>query len=361
LSALLSQAFVAFTIEFDNEFERRVPHRTTNYGSTPGFSRAPWLVSMAMWTRYMQHVPVEGIPLGELQARLEISNKGLHTWLTRLGKWWGHLEVQPALPTSPSKRLPLEAMIRPTAGGRTAIEVWRTLTPLVENRWRERFGNGTVNALERALRELADQLDPALPNFFSILEYEKVKANPRKAESAGSQATLPQLLVRVLLAFAFEFDRQSIAPRESCANVLRVAGDEGTRVLDLPRLTYLSSDGVAAALRELTRNRCGTVKAGPGSRTKILFLTPRGRMARDVYPELTQKVEEGWQKRFGSSTLGSLRTSLEELSDSEQSGAAPLLRGLVPRPDGWRPSPPPIEGLPHFPMVTHRGGFPDGS
>jgi hypothetical protein len=36
LPALLSQALVAFTIEFDNEFERQVPHRTTNHGATAG-------------------------------------------------------------------------------------------------------------------------------------------------------------------------------------------------------------------------------------------------------------------------------------------------------------------------------------
>ena len=29
LSTLLSQALVAFTIEFDNEFEHQMPHRTT--------------------------------------------------------------------------------------------------------------------------------------------------------------------------------------------------------------------------------------------------------------------------------------------------------------------------------------------
>src|SRR5580658_808460 len=34
LSALLSQALVAFTIEFDNEFEHQAPHRTTNHGLT---------------------------------------------------------------------------------------------------------------------------------------------------------------------------------------------------------------------------------------------------------------------------------------------------------------------------------------
>jgi hypothetical protein len=39
LSALLSQVLVAFTIECDNEFERQMPHRTSNYGSTAGRPR----------------------------------------------------------------------------------------------------------------------------------------------------------------------------------------------------------------------------------------------------------------------------------------------------------------------------------
>ena len=128
-SALLSQAFVAFTIEFDNEFEHRVPHRTTNYGSTPGYRRAPWLVSMAMWTRFMQHIPLEGRSIGELQGVLNISNKGPLTWLTRLSKWWSYLALQPPLVPGSSRRLPSDTVVVPTGGGRTAIEVWRTLTP----------------------------------------------------------------------------------------------------------------------------------------------------------------------------------------------------------------------------------------
>ena len=60
LPTLLSHALVAFTIEFDNEFEHRVPHRTTNHGSTgPGSS--PWLVSMVMWLKFLRFVPVDGI------------------------------------------------------------------------------------------------------------------------------------------------------------------------------------------------------------------------------------------------------------------------------------------------------------
>jgi hypothetical protein len=46
--------------------------------------------------------------------------------------------------------------------------------------------------------------------------------------------------------------------------------------------------------------------------------------------------------------------------------------GLVPHPGGWRAGPPyarltqamiadPAGALPHYPMVSHRGGYPDGS
>ena len=80
LSALLSQAYVAFAIEFDNEFEHRVPHRTTNHGFTPGFPRAPWLVSMAMWIRFLRFVPDEGIVVSDLKDRLSISRKSLRIW-----------------------------------------------------------------------------------------------------------------------------------------------------------------------------------------------------------------------------------------------------------------------------------------
>ena len=56
LPTLLSHALVAFTIEFDNEAERQVPHWTTNYGSAGGSREATWLVSLVMWPNCMQHI-----------------------------------------------------------------------------------------------------------------------------------------------------------------------------------------------------------------------------------------------------------------------------------------------------------------
>jgi hypothetical protein len=40
----------------------------------------------------------------------------------------------------------------------------------------------------------------------------------------------PQLLAKVLIAFAGDFDRESMAPVAVCANLLRITGNHGVRV-----------------------------------------------------------------------------------------------------------------------------------
>jgi hypothetical protein len=295
LSALLSQAYVAFAIEFDNEFEHQVPHRTTRHGSTPGFPRAPWLVSMAMWVRFMRHIPLEGIAFSALQSRLAISNKGLKTWLTRLGKWWGYLETVELDGGGSAKRISPGTIIRPSAGGKTAIGVWQTLIPAIEARWRGRFGDPTVDALEEGLKDLAGRLDPAVPAHFPVLEYEDRKSLAARARLPSRDYALPELFAKVLLAFAAEFDSRSPASLAMCANVLRLTPDSGIRVRDLPRLSGLSVDGAKDALRQIGFERLGVV--GPessGSRVKVLTLTPKAQLARDGYLSLAASIEEGF-------------------------------------------------------------------
>jgi hypothetical protein len=62
---------------------------------------------------------------------------------------------------------------------------------------------------------------------------------------------------------------------------------------------------------------------------------------------------------------GSLREALERLTGEPAAeismGISPLFRGLEPYPDGWRAPVRKAGTLPHYPMVLHRGGFPDGS
>jgi DNA-binding MarR family transcriptional regulator len=143
------------------------------------------------------------------------------------------------------------------------------------------------------------------------------------------------------------------------ANVLRLVRDEGTPVRDLPRLSGVSKEAIAMALSFLEKRRYALVKTASTSRSKILDLTPKGRATREAYSRRVRSIEESWNDRFGVDALRRLRSSLETLMGTED--PSPLLRGIEPYPDGWRAALPRPERLPHFPMILHRGGFPDGT
>ena len=72
-------------------------------------------------------------------------------------------------------------------------------------------------------------------------------------------------------------------------------------------------------------------------------------------------VEERWTQRFGRDTIGALRQPLETLAAAADGRPPPLFQALEPYPDNWRASVRPPRTLPHYPMVLHRGGYPDGS
>jgi DNA-binding MarR family transcriptional regulator len=371
LSTLLSQALVAFTIEFDNEAEHRVPHRTTDHGATTGSLHAPWLVSMVMWTRFMQFVPEEGISVRELQRLARMSDKSMSMWLARLGKWWGYLVVESDAAACGSKRIDTNAVVRPTSGGRKAQEIWRPLFGVIESRWRQRFGTDEMEDLRESLWAVARQFDVDLPDCLPILGYglasrdsdtgERAPAGRR--DSAGaSRLPLPALLSRVLLAFAIEFERESELSLAIGANLLRVLDGKGVQVRDLPRLTGVSKESLSMAMGILRKKRFAVIEADEsGSRTKVARLTAKGKEVQDAYHKLLAAIEKRWETRFGEKTVVALRESLERLEGEPGARTPPLFRGLEPYPDGWRAAKPKAETLPHFPMVLHRGGFPDGS
>jgi DNA-binding MarR family transcriptional regulator len=366
LPTLLSHTLVAFTIEFDNEFEHRVPHRTTNHGST-GSASSPWLVSMVMWLKFMRFVPVQGITVRELGRVTKSTDKEMRTWLTRLEKWWGYIVVETDKSDSPSSRSVLGRVVRPSQGGLKALETWQLLTGIIEKRWQERFGKDTIDRLHDSLQTLVDRFDGVLPDCLPILGYDLLSNCPDRqlavsVEAAASQYTLPILLSKVLLAFAIEFESDSGISLAIVANVLRTIGPEGVPVRDLPRLTGVSKEAVAMSLGRIEKCGFTAVQAvSPGSRVKTARLTPKGRIAQGEYDRLVGEIEQKWQARFGKDVVDSLRESLEVLDGDATAQHSPLFRGLEPYPDGWRAAVPKPEILPHYPMVLHRGGFPDGS
>jgi len=110
----------------------------------------------------------------------------------------------------------------------------------------------------------------------------------------------------------------------------------------------------------LLRARLAVEEPDPAaSRGKIARLTPAGLRAQRRYLELLGTVEDRWRQRSGSDTT--LRRSLEALAVGTDGQPPPLFQALAPYPDNWRASVRPPRTLPHYPMVLHRGGYPDGS
>jgi len=100
-----------------------------------------------------------------------------------------------------------------------------------------------------------------------------------------------------------------------------------------------------------------TGPAPDGGRWRVAGLRPKGRYAQNKYRERLGAAESRWQARFGVETLGAVRDALKRLTGDQ----ARLAQGLEPAPGGWRASLRRPATLPHYPMVLHRGGFPDGS
>ena len=110
-----------------------------------------------------------------------------------------------------------------------------------------------------------------------------------------------------------------------------------------------------------------------GGRGRQVRLTPRGEQARDDYHRLADRIGDGWRARSGVGVIDGLTGALRGLYAQPDGQQQPLIgAGLAPYPGGWRANPPyqrrteamiadPAGTLPHYPMVTHRGGYPDGS
>jgi methyltransferase (TIGR00027 family) len=363
LSALLSQALVAFTIEADNETEHRLPHRTQNHGRAPGAPPgAPWLTSLLMYANCLRHLPDAGITVAELldRARTGTNLDGMRRW--------GYVTFTPE--PGPGKRPRPDARIRPTAWGIEARDTWLVSTAEVESRWRDRLGVGAFDALRAALVGVARHLDPLSPDCLPILGYGLFT----RREPAGGGSTVPvdpppiaglplwALLSRPLRAFAEQYEAEPGPSLAIGANILRVLTEAGVYTKDIPALAGVSRESVAMAMGVLRTS--GAVTEGPdpaGGRLKFTRLTASGAALREDYPVLTASVERDWRARFGDATVTALRRALEPLAAGDP---PPLLAGLEPYPDGWRArlgrsAAPAI--LPHYPMTLHRGGYPDGS
>jgi len=339
LPTALSQALIAFTIEFDNEFEHRVAHHTGNKSGS-----GVWLTSMVMWSNFMRLIPPGGLPLGTVEANGRITNLG---GLQR----WGYISVDPA-----------DQMVRLIPGGKRAQEVWRPLAGEVEQRWRERFGSAAIDELCQALSGVTD---PALPLYLPVVGYaDGMRAGHVRGVPGAVAEDLAAMLSQALLSFTLEYEDESALSLALSANVVRVLSSDGVPMRDLPGRSGVSKEAITAAVGFLQRNAYAAVEPDPAGGSKLVRLTGKGLAAQAQHARLAEAVERRWRKRLGQ--------DFDRLTKALITGRR-LALGLQPYPAGWRAARnpyrsrteavllDPASALPQYPMVLHRGGYPDGS
>jgi hypothetical protein len=361
LSTLLSQALVACTIELDNEFEQR-------FTDAGGGAR---VTSLTMWSNLLRFVG-EGATVREFIAAVGLPR---HQALSRLGgiERWRYVSLDGSSGKRDgygSARGTKDAwQVRYTPAGERAAAMWPALPVEIEARWRARFGTTGVDELVEALRAVDDGMETALPDFLPIVGSPQGMALelPSVAERRTSNdLPLVVLLAHALMAYTLEFEEDAALSLPLSANVVRVLDGERTPVRELPELAGISKEAVAVSLTALKKTPYVTVDGAPASK-RTIRLTSAGEKLRADDLHLHDRIEERWTARFGAIVIGRLRDSLDRILEHPE-----LAAGLTPYPDGWRASKPylpqteavladPRGRLPHYPMVLHRGGWPDGS
>ena len=357
LSTLLSHALLAFTIELDNAFERR-------FAETGERAR---VVSIVMWSNFLRFVG-DGITVEELLQRAGLPKPRMLSTVGGMERWGyvslggGTAEKRDGYGSARGLRGDLD--LRPTAAGRAAAEIWPVLFGELEARWRERFGAEAVDELRESLEAVVEQVEVELPEYVPIVDGKDGMAAglapPEKRVASTDGGPLTALLTWALLTYTIDFELGSELSLPLGDNVVRVFED-GIDVRDLPLAAGVPKEAISMALTFLTKSGYVAVSG------KQVRLTPRGRKAQQALARRHDDVEDQWAVRFGARDIGRLRAALRRVLDNPR-----LADGLRPHPGGWRATKryiahteavlaDPRAALPHYPMVLHRGGWPDGS
>jgi hypothetical protein len=368
ISTLLSQVLVTNTIELDNEFERR-------FEEAGGGAR---VVSVVMWSNFLRFVD-DGIAVGDLPDAAGLQKGRMLSTLGGMERW-RYVFVASARARQPPKTkrdgwgsargLRSDWVVRRTPVGRTAAAIWRELFPEIEARWEQRFGADAFDELTETLRAIVARIDVELPDFLPIVGSANGMAAdlPRRERhvAAADARHVTALLSQALLAYTLDFERQSELSLPLAANFVRVLDEKGISVRDLPVAAGVSKEATAMALTFLAKSGHAVLE-GATAATKVARLMPEGRKLQNACGQLHASVDEQWRRRFGADDVRRLRSSLERVLEHPD-----LARGLEPHPGGWRASggyaertramvENPRAALPHYPLVLHRGGWPDGS
>ena len=309
LSVLLSHAFVAF--------ER-------DYQATPCKQAK---LSLGIWSNVLRAIPDDGLPRNALCKRTILSRRGAQAVLRDLERM-GWLSVEQSA---------RQRTLRPTAAGRRTRDAAPTLIRQVEASWRKRFGAETMRALREALATVVARCDVELPwclTGYGLADASVTggghvpgRAGPpripqhgtdwpvvlREAGSNVSELPLSALLSQALAIFTIDYEWGVFgygAGLNATSNLLQHIPDEGTTLGQASALGEVRGNGKAG----LERHLVVVVEPGKaGDPNRRVWLTPKGRRARDSHAYLATQVERNWGERCGKACTATLRDALQEI------------------------------------------------
>ncbi len=345
LTSLLAQVLIALTIEADNEAERRIPHFISD-------SKGPWvgvwLISHAMHANFLRFVGDDGIRMADLAAAAG-HGPPVHPAYHGMRRW-GYVTYTPDVAGASPKVKDAEAIVRCTPNGKGARDTWEAVLTDMQARWSERG----LDPLQAALIPIAEAIDRPLPEYFPNVSWDRrVPELDRPVSRPPLELALLALLSQCLVAMTYDFEARSPLSLGTCAALLRPLSTEPVLVRDLYELSGVAKKEWASAVGQL--QKLGLVDVGPipAGKTKSIRLAADGVVAKERARVLLEGVETEWRKRCGP-LFDTLRKELERVVDDAWSWTEPY-------PDGWRATVKLPRNLAHHPIVSHRGGYPDGS
>jgi hypothetical protein len=215
---------------------------------------------------------------------------------------------------------------------------------------KERWASRGLDGLQAALIPIVDDIERPLPEYMPQVTWDRRQPQLLEPVSrAAIELDLLALLSQLLLAMTYDFEAESTMSLGTYSGLLEPLSEEPVPTRNLYELTGVATKEWSSAMNQLAK--LGLVVVG--GKPKSIALTPAGVAAKATAATTLASVEAAWAKKYGPS-FEHLRRQLEAVAGDAWDWTDPY-------PDNWRSKVKVPRRLAHAPVVSHRGGFPDGS
>lgn len=285
------------------------------------------LPSLPVWSNMLRVLDPSGVEQSEIERRAVIATRTRKVVVKQcVAQGW--IELQ----KSGSPR-PKSFAILTKSGVKLKLNGERRIRN-VERDWASR-APATHSRLRSALQHLVAQFDLEYPFYITgygpaddsltggayvkqTIRDERVPAHGlewpvvfRDSKKSVEKYPISVLLSHALAGYALDYEMHRLGNLGHVLKVFRYVDDNGVPLGTVRKKGKITGGGKSLHERHLNL----VLEPGkPANDSRLVYLTPKARRARDAYPYLVHSIEEKWKDRFGRSPLSELRVALEELN-----------------------------------------------